>query len=179
MKDRRREVTRSSDFEGRRRGVIRSSRSEGRRISPIFDLRPRKSKNPLPIFDLLPRIMDRRSDRRRQGVRRLRKWEDGSSKMRELVDLPVPKNKEAPIFHLLGLKNENPYLPIFRPEKLITPSRFSSFDIFPLHQWSPPLLSYPEIWMFSPISHLEDRPDVRNRPSIRYRVVHRGHSVFT
>ena len=50
--------------------------------------------------------------------------------------------EEPPIFHLLLLP---------------TP--------LPLDQWPPAPLSYPEIWVFSPIFHLEDRSEDRGRPS--------------
>ena len=80
-------------------------------------------------------------------------FEDGG-----FSDLPAPQNEESlpssifeagrlktPFFHFFDRKNEEPLIFFFRP----SPAR--------LDQSSPGPPNYPEVWMFSPILHFEER----------------------
>ena len=104
-----------SELRNRRSKKSPSTIFRTRSPSSIFDLWPRRTKNPHlqssiygpestnpSTFDLRHRRTGRRSDGRR-GVRLLRRWGD-SSKMGGFFDLPAPKNEEPFIFHLLGPK---------------------------------------------------------------------------
>ena len=93
--------------------------AEDRRTPPssIYGFRPRKSKNPAPIFDFRPRMMDRRSAEDEGGATSS-KMEKGCIEDGGFYDLPGPKTK----------KNEEPF-PIyyFRRRKNEEPSPFSTF----------------------------------------------------
>ena len=186
-------VLRSSGSKKKWGRVLRSSGSEMRRWgggSPMFRLRieeppishlpssifgPEEGRTPHlrssapeneePIYDLRARRMDRKSDGRRGGGgatsskmgRDLRRW-GGSSifRVRRTKNPPSSifgsgRTKKRPMFHLLGQQDE-------KPRHLLLPA--PHFD-----QRPPAPLSYPGIWMFSPVFHFEDRSEDRDRPS--------------
>ena len=97
------------------------------------------------------------SSKMEDGVLR-RRW--GSSIFR------LRRTKNPPSFFVGPNNEESPNLPLSLPEERRTPSGTSS-STPALDQWLPAPLSYPKIWMFRPIFHLEDRSEDRDRPSTR------------
>ena len=93
-----------------------------------------------PIFDLRPRIIDRRS-----GLLPPKNEEPSSS------NFSAEERRTSSIFHLLGRKDGRSTTPLVL--LLSPPSR------------SPARLSYAKVWIFRPIFHLEDRCEDRVRPS--------------
>ena len=136
------------------------SRRSNNSLSSIFDVRFRRSKNP-PIFDCRPRRIHRSNIGRKNGGF----FEDGGVlRIWGFFDLRVRRTKNPPssIFSSRRPKNPSHLPPSRSEERTKNPPGISSSD--PL-LWQPPApLSYPEIWIFRPIFHLEDRSEDRDRP---------------
>ena len=125
------------------------TRSSKNLPSSIFDLRGRRSKKPVPSSIFGPG--DRRSDGRRGGV-----------------GLHPPKNEEPASSTFSARRTKIPPSSIFSVGRMDEkPSGTFSSDPHP----SPPRpsapLSYPEVRIFKPIFHVEDRSEDRDRPSTR------------
>ena len=135
---------------------LRSSKPKNEEPFPswIFDLRPKIS-NKLHIFDLRPRRSVRRSNGSREGGRLLRRWEgffeDGDF-----------------LWSCGSEERRTSYLQSSRPEERKShPSSYSSSESPFSDRYLPGHLSSPEISLLSPIFHLEDGSEDRDRPSIR------------
>ena len=114
--------------------------------------------------------MSRRSDGRRRGVGLLRKWGRGVLRRWRGILRFSRSEQRRTTPHLPHLRLEErrtpSHLPFSRPEewtKNLLPGTFSSDP----PQRPPARLSYPAIWIFRSVFHLEDRSEDRDRPSTR------------
>ena len=165
-----------------------SQNSEKKSLRPGKHLRSSEPKNEEPphLRSSIFGPEDRSEDRTEDGGDF---FEDGggSSKMGGFLGLPAPKNEEPPIFDLRSRKNEEPppHLPPSRPEERRTPPLLLFLPTPSSDQYSPGPLSSPDmlsgrvplanlfeltylclyISIFSPIFHLENRSENRDRPS--------------
>ena len=109
------------------------------------------------------------------GGRLLRRWRGVFRRWKRFFDLPAPKNEEPLTFDLRNRKNEEPPSSTLPAGKTKNPHLF--FFRRPSDICSTVFSSFPGVWIFSPIFHLEDRSENRDRPStpwVRWRYSHKS-----